>query len=239
MTSAQSGRSAPRFSPDGKSIAFCAGEMSCACTIWMPSRSAVGHRLHRRRIRRRRRAYTWAPDSKWLAYASTGTAARCAISYVVEARTAARAASDQLPGQQQRQRHCSGVRMASSSCYETSQRTETPAMARIDLMPRQPNYAEERFDDLFKPETAGSRWTRRRRECGDRSPRRRPSRDRISTIFVRAFRCIPVGPHCESAHHQPGWPSVAVFVERGRADESLSLSARRGRRRRPGWSRRR
>ena len=39
--------------------------------------------------------------------------------------------------------------------YETSQRTETAQIARIDLMPRQPRFAEERFEDLFKAEPAG------------------------------------------------------------------------------------
>ena len=38
--------------------------------------------------------------------------------------------------------------------YETGQRTETPEVARIDLTPRQPEFAEEKFDDLFKPEPA-------------------------------------------------------------------------------------
>ena len=41
--------------------------------------------------------------------------------------------------------------------YETGQRTETPQVARIDLTPRQPEFAEEKFDDLFKPEPARAR----------------------------------------------------------------------------------
>ncbi len=36
--------------------------------------------------------------------------------------------------------------------FETSQRTETPQLVRVDLVPKQPKYHEEKFDDLFKPE---------------------------------------------------------------------------------------
>ncbi len=36
--------------------------------------------------------------------------------------------------------------------YETSQRTETPQVARINLIPPPPKFTEERFEDLFKPE---------------------------------------------------------------------------------------
>src|SRR5262249_20035061 len=36
--------------------------------------------------------------------------------------------------------------------FETNQRTETPQVARIDLTPRQPKFAEDRFEELFKPE---------------------------------------------------------------------------------------
>ena len=36
--------------------------------------------------------------------------------------------------------------------FETSQRTETPQLVRVDLVPKQPKFAEDKFDDLFKPE---------------------------------------------------------------------------------------
>ncbi len=69
--------------------------------------------------------------------------------------------------------------------YETSQRTENPAIERIDLTPRQPNYAEERFEDLFKPEPSGRGG--RRLEPMRKRNRCRKSKS-ISTTFVRAFR---------------------------------------------------
>ena len=39
--------------------------------------------------------------------------------------------------------------------FQTSQRTEQPEVMRLDLVPRQPNFAEAKFDDLFKPEASG------------------------------------------------------------------------------------
>ena len=45
--------------------------------------------------------------------------------------------------------------------YDTGQRTETPQIARVDLVPRQPKFAEERFDELFKAEPPAHRRPRR------------------------------------------------------------------------------
>jgi tricorn protease len=42
--------------------------------------------------------------------------------------------------------------------FETSQRTETPQLVRVDLVPKQPKYTEDKFDDLFKPEAPGPWW---------------------------------------------------------------------------------
>ena len=44
--------------------------------------------------------------------------------------------------------------------FETGQRTETPQVARIDLVPAQPKYGEERFEELFKAETPAARGGR-------------------------------------------------------------------------------
>ena len=41
--------------------------------------------------------------------------------------------------------------------FETGQRTETPQLVRVDLVPKQPKFPEDKFDDLFKPEPAGAR----------------------------------------------------------------------------------
>ena len=36
--------------------------------------------------------------------------------------------------------------------FETNQRTEEAQVTRVDLVPRQPKFTEEKLDDLFKPE---------------------------------------------------------------------------------------
>ena len=70
--------------------------------------------------------------------------------------------------------------------YETSQRTEIPEVARIDLTPRQPEFAEEKFDDLFKadPPRAG--------RGGDAKPPVKPVEIDFNDIRNR-ISMLPIG----------------------------------------------
>ncbi len=107
--------------------------------------------------------------------------------------------------------------------YETSQRTETPQVARIDLTPAQPNYAEEKFDDLFKPEPPAAAAAAAAN--AEAKPPVKPSRS-ISTTSSRAFRCCPIGLNVNQPQISPDGKSLLFSAARGRADEPLSLSAR-------------
>jgi len=138
----------PRFSPDGKSIAFLRGRKEL--------------RLYDLEAKQDRKlvsgyigggfgpsGYAWSPDSKWLAYAASEDRGLRNI-YVVPA-----AGGEGKPVTFLANTNITGVRWSPDGkflVYETSQRTETPQVMRVDLVPRQPKFAEERFDDLFKPE---------------------------------------------------------------------------------------
>jgi tricorn protease len=142
--------SGPRFSPDGKLIAFIRGRKELR-VVDVESKQErllasgyIGGDFGGG-------AFTWSPDSRWLVYADTGAEDLRNLFVVL----AAGGASKQISFLANT--NINSIQWSPDGkfvLYETSQRTETPDVARIDLLPRQPEFAEQKFDDLFKPEPA-------------------------------------------------------------------------------------
>jgi Tol biopolymer transport system component/C-terminal processing protease CtpA/Prc len=142
----------PKFSPDGKTLAFLRDRKELR-VVDLESRQErllasgfLGGGFNSSGT------YTWSPDSKWVAYSVSGDRALRNV-FVVPA-------AGGTPRQISFLANTSANALQWSPdgqflLFETSQRTETPQVARIDLVPRQPKYAEERFEELFKPEPAG------------------------------------------------------------------------------------
>jgi tricorn protease len=139
----------PKFSPDGKSIAFVRDRKELRvydvegkqerllASGFMGGGFGGG-------------TFVWSPDSKWVAYAASGERALRNV-YVVPAAGGAPRQVSFLANT-----NVSALQWSPDGkylLYETGQRTETPQVARIDLVPHQPKYAEDRFEELFKPET--------------------------------------------------------------------------------------
>jgi Tol biopolymer transport system component/C-terminal processing protease CtpA/Prc len=96
-------------------------------------------------------ALAWSPDSKWIAYSASGANGLRNV-YVVEAAGGTPHQISFLANS-----NVSSIRWSPDGTYilyETSQRTENPEVARINLIPPPPKFTEERFEDLFKPEPA-------------------------------------------------------------------------------------
>jgi tricorn protease len=146
----------PRFSPDGKLIAFLRDRKELRVVDLESKQERVlvsgflggGFGAS---------AYTWSPDSQWIAYGNSGKQSLRNI-YVVPVAGGAPHQISFLANT-----NVNAIQWSPDGkfvLYETSQRTETPQIARIDLKPRQPNYTEERFEELFKPEAPAPRGGR-------------------------------------------------------------------------------
>src|SRR5579864_5343449 len=149
LTNASSADSGPKFSPDGKSLAYLRNRKEIHI---FDVDSKQDHLAASGYVGR----FTWSPDSKWIAYANAEKNSLRNI-FVVEA-----AGGEPHQISFLANTNVNAIQWSPDGkyiLYETSQRTETPQIARIDLKPKQPEYVEQKFDDLFKPEapTRGGR----------------------------------------------------------------------------------
>lgn len=135
-----------KFSPDGKSLAFVrngrelrAIDLDARQERLVASGFIAG-------------AYAWAPDNQWIAYVAADDRGLRNI-YVAGASGGAKHQVSFLSNS-----NLNSVEWSPDGkflIFETGQRTETPLLVRVDLVPKQPKFAEDKFDDLFKPEPAG------------------------------------------------------------------------------------
>jgi len=138
---------AVKFSPDGKSLAFIRNRKELH-VIDLDSKQehlVVSGFLGN---------YVWAPDNKWVAYVDAGDRGLRNIYVAAAAGGAARQVSF-VPNS-----NIGSLQWSPDGqflVFETSQRTEIPQLMRVDLVPKQPKFSEDRFDDLFKPETPAAR----------------------------------------------------------------------------------
>jgi Tol biopolymer transport system component/C-terminal processing protease CtpA/Prc len=133
-----------KFSPDGKSLAFVRNDKELR---------AVDLESKQERLLASgfvEGPYAWAPDNQWIAYVASNDRGLVNV-YVVGAAGGATHQVSFLSNTS-----LSSVQWSPDGkflIFETGQRTETPQLVRVDLVPKQPKFTEDKFDDLFKPET--------------------------------------------------------------------------------------
>lgn len=143
--------STPRFSPDGKSLAFFRGakELRLMDLATKRERVLASGSFERPPIISDR-PYAWSPDSKWIAYMPTGLSQFKNVHVVPVENGTGRPVSFLANV------FSNSVTWSPDGTFilfDTGQRTESFQLARVDLLPRTPRFREDQFRDLFKEET--------------------------------------------------------------------------------------
>jgi tricorn protease len=147
LTTGTAGDYTPKWSPDGKLLAFVRGgselrvyaaatkqERVVAKTVFLKPPMMFGQ------------TFVWSPDSKWIAYTVSGTR-RFRNIEVVSAEGGTPIPVSFVPNV-----FGSSLTWSPDGTYllfDTGQRTEPSRIARIDLIPRTPKFREDQFRDLF------------------------------------------------------------------------------------------
>jgi len=149
ITTEGDGDYAPRFSPDGKAIAFVRGGTELRVLDLEGKRDrALAKGLIADPLQVGR-PIAWSPDGKWLAFFSAGTRGFTNVAIVPAAGGEAKPVSFLANA------NATGVAWSPDGTFllfDTGQRTETTQLARVDLILRTPKFREDQFRDLFNEE---------------------------------------------------------------------------------------
>jgi Tol biopolymer transport system component/C-terminal processing protease CtpA/Prc len=148
LTNGTSADTLPAISPDGKMIAFIrdAKELRVIDVESKQERQLATGYLDRPPFDADR-PIVWSPDSRWVAFMNVGDRAFKNI-HVVQA-----AGGTSKPVSFLGNVFSNTMAWSPDGTYilfNTSQRTETANVARVDLIPRTPKFREDQFTDLFK-----------------------------------------------------------------------------------------
>jgi len=151
LTSGAGADSVPRFSPDGKLIAFVRDgkELRVYELDSKQERKLADAKMERAPFLNNR-AFAWSPDSKWLAYSAVSNKSFRNVYAVPAAGGEARQISSLASNSG------SSISWSPDGTYllfQTVMRTEEGQIARVDLLPRTPKFREDQFRDLFKEES--------------------------------------------------------------------------------------
>jgi tricorn protease len=192
--------STPRFSPDGKLLAFIRGAKELrVMDVATKTERVVKTAIFERPPIISDRPFAWSPDGKWLAYVPVGENQFKNVN-VVSVEGASSGAASYLANI-----FSNSVSWSPDGSYvlfDSGQRTEGTQLARIDLVPRTPRFREDQFRDLFREEMPRNRPAPRPTETPAPSPAASPSDEKqaaskpVQVVFEdirRRLSFVPVG----------------------------------------------
>jgi tricorn protease len=152
LTAAADTDHSPRFSPDGKTVAFVRGDAELrAVDVASRSERSLARGAFDRPPFTGEPPFAWSPDGQWVAFLTAGTKAFTNVMIVDAAGKSARTASFVANAFSNT---ISWAPNGKALYFDTGQRTEARQIARVDLMPRTPQFREDQFRDLFREEPA-------------------------------------------------------------------------------------
>jgi tricorn protease len=138
----------PRWSPDGKSVAYQRNDKELH-VLTVPAQAGAAVTDHVVASGELPRAsVAWSPDSQWVAYTADDSRSFRNV-YVVPA-----TGGESHPVSFLANGETGGVTWSPDGRYilfDTAQRSEQVQIARVDLLPHVPKYREDEFRDLFRP----------------------------------------------------------------------------------------
>jgi tricorn protease len=148
LTSDAKGDTVPRFSPDGKWLAFERdGRELRVMEVESKQERLIATGFLERPPFDAERPFAWSPDGKWIAYMNTGERAFTNIHIASVGEATSKPVSFLA---NVNSNNISWSPDGSFILFDTGQRTEGSRLARIDLTPRTPKFREDQFTDLFK-----------------------------------------------------------------------------------------
>lgn len=151
LTSDAKDDAAPVYSPDGKTIAFVRDNKELHVLDRASGKETLLAKAYMGRAPLGGASVRWSPDGKWIAYSAYGVKGFRNVQVVPLAGGEPKAISflaNTFGG------NVSWGEDGKYILFGTSQRTETRNIARVDLLPRKPEFGEDRFQKLFIEQNA-------------------------------------------------------------------------------------
>ncbi len=144
----------PTWSPDGKSIAFLRNRKQLHVLSLNGESVASDKVVARDQIDSfGTPELAWSPDSRWLVYVPTGVDGFTNL-YAVPADGTSAAQPLTFLANGQNASHLAWSPDGRYILFDTAQRSETPQLARVDLVPHLPKFREDQFRELFRNQSA-------------------------------------------------------------------------------------